>query len=722
MKKVININFQGTIVPIEESAYDLLQQYTESLRSYFAEEEGKDEIINDIESRISELFQVRLKNGATCITDEDVNAIIDNMGRPADFEKEEGASKESEEKTTSSHQQQQHWTSGSKRLYRDENNKILGGVCSGIGVYLGIDPWIVRIIFIFSGIGFLAYLILWIFLPTHFSLSPTGSHKKLYRNPDDKIVGGVCSGIGSYFDINPWLPRMLFLLPFIIFVFRWHNFVGFSFPDFIRFTFSPGTLLLYIILWLVIPEAKTTSEKLEMKGEKINLDSIKESVAREMKGVSERVGKMGMEAGEFMKNKGPEMGKDFGNAVNRGSAAIGRIIILLIKIFLYMILACVAFAIIVAVFSVAFVAIGIFPLKDFVLSDGWQSLIAWLTLIFFIGVPVVGIITYIIRKIARVKSTNKTIRYAFVGLWVFGWICFFALISLVGRDFRSVSSINEQTVALINPTTPFLEIKPVNSRDFRWRGWFRIEPYASYGFADDTALIGNVSLRIIQSPNDSFHITYIKLSNGPSRNNADNLASLINFQGFQKDSTLYLDNGITINKTDKFRNQQIVVSIAVPIGHRVKINNSFGYRNRVSIGWGDMDDRYWGRLGTSDYDFAYGEEYIMKTDGLHNIHGDWNEENNDEDDDSNAPYQYKNSIKIDSIKKQHEEQINNLREKIDSAKDAQKKELEYLQDSLKNQRNEIDKKLKTLESKTAFVAPLPQVMNSKLICPFLSYI
>lgn len=543
MKKVININFQGTIVPIEESAYELLQQYTESLRSYFAEEEGKDEIINDIESRISELFQVKLKNGATCITDDDVNAIIDNMGRPADFEKEEGATKESEEKSASAHQQQQHWTTGSKRLYRDENNKILGGVCSGIGTYLSIDPWIVRIIFIFSGIGFLAYLILWIFLPTNFSLSPTGSHKKLYRNPDDKIVGGVCSGIGSYFDINPWLPRMLFLLPFIIFVFRWHNFVGFSFPDFIRFTFSPGTLLLYIILWLVIPEAKTTSEKLEMKGEKINLDSIKESVAREMKGVSERVGKMGMEAGEFMKNKGPEMGKDFGSAVNRGSAAIGRIIILLIKIFLYIILACVAFAIIVAVFSVAFVAIGLFPLKDFVLSDGWQSLLAWLTLLFFIGVPVVGIITYIIRKIARIKSSNKTIRYAFVGLWVFGWICFFALISLVGRDFRSVNAINEQSVTLTNPTTPYLEIKPVNSKDFRWRSWFRFEPYASYGFADDTALIGNVALRIIQSPNDSFHITYIKLSNGLTRQNADKLASLINFQGYQKDSTLYLDNG-----------------------------------------------------------------------------------------------------------------------------------------------------------------------------------
>ena len=85
MKKVININFQGRVVPIEETSYDLLKQYTDSLRIYFANEEGRDEIINDIESRIGELFQERIKNGATCITDDDVNGIINNIGRPQDL-------------------------------------------------------------------------------------------------------------------------------------------------------------------------------------------------------------------------------------------------------------------------------------------------------------------------------------------------------------------------------------------------------------------------------------------------------------------------------------------------------------------------------------------------------------------------------------------------------------------------------------------------------------
>src|ERR1700712_4169251 len=86
MKKVININFQGRVVPIEESAYEMLQLYIASLRTYFINEDGRDEIVNDIESRVGELFDDRLKKGANCISDADMEAVMNNMGRPSDFE------------------------------------------------------------------------------------------------------------------------------------------------------------------------------------------------------------------------------------------------------------------------------------------------------------------------------------------------------------------------------------------------------------------------------------------------------------------------------------------------------------------------------------------------------------------------------------------------------------------------------------------------------------
>ena len=88
MKKIININFHSRVIPIEESAYESLQQYIESLRRYFANEEGREEIISDIENRFAELFSEILKKGAPCVTDEDVANVIASMGRPEEFEGE----------------------------------------------------------------------------------------------------------------------------------------------------------------------------------------------------------------------------------------------------------------------------------------------------------------------------------------------------------------------------------------------------------------------------------------------------------------------------------------------------------------------------------------------------------------------------------------------------------------------------------------------------------
>ncbi|HPD86354.1 MAG TPA: PspC family transcriptional regulator, partial [Proteiniphilum sp.] len=94
MKKVININFQGQVIAIEETAYEMLKQYIERLTRFFAREEGGDEIVNDIECRIAELFGNRLKHGINCITDEDVASIITSIGQPEDFDSdyEEAAS------------------------------------------------------------------------------------------------------------------------------------------------------------------------------------------------------------------------------------------------------------------------------------------------------------------------------------------------------------------------------------------------------------------------------------------------------------------------------------------------------------------------------------------------------------------------------------------------------------------------------------------------------
>ncbi len=721
MKKVININFQGTVVPIEESSYELLQQYIESLRRYFANEEGKDEIINDIESRISELFQERLKAGTTCITDDDVNAIIKNMGRPQDFEEadeqEKTGAKESGEakKPETLFNTDFNWKG--KKLYRDENHKILGGVCSGVAAYFGIDPVIVRILFIlfaFTGFGVLLYLLLWIFVPGS-NLIENGVRKRLYRNPDGKIIGGVCSGLGSYFNINPWIPRVLFLIPFISFIFRWGHWGMIGYPHFLSFSFSPGAFIIYIILWLVVPEASTTSEKLEMKGEKVDLNSIKKSVLQEMRGVSERVGKLGMEAGAIAKEKGPEIGQQIHQAASHTGSALGKIIVTLLKIVMYFILGCIALSLVVALFGIAIAAIGIFPLKDFVLNNGWQTVFAWGTLIFFIGVPVVGVITFIIRRIARVKSRNNFMGWSFGGLWVLGWVFFMLLLSSVARDFKGISSMNETQVALSNPNVKSLEVKPFQNADFRRNNWFNLEPFNTYGIADDTALIGNVKIRITKSPNDSFQVTVMKLANGRTRRYADTLAALIPFNVSQQDSVLMLDRAITINTTDKFRNQNVEVTIAVPVGHFIQVDKMFNYQNlRVTFNsvW---TNRFWYYFNNgNDYDFKYGVKYVMKDDGLYTLEGKpssksngWNDNSADNpvteeyDTENSGSYRYNSRSKIDSLKNVQEKQIQKMQASVDSLKAAREKEVNRIKDSLQKAKEEIDRKIETLNKGTA---------------------
>ena len=284
MKKVININFHSRVIPIEESAYDILKQYSESLRKYFANEEGRDEIINDIESRIAELFSELLKKGVNCITDADVTAIIDSMGRPEDFEAADAdsgmnTSSSAQQKTNNSQQEQQktysYATTGSRgRLYRNADDKILGGVCSGLANYLGIDPVIMRIVFVLLfGALIWVYVLLWIIVPSQ-SLQSNVT-KRLFRSADDKVIGGVAGGLGAYFNIQTWIfHSLIFALPFVLGlasgVFHWAFWnwdYGFG-PRFISGGLGSTLILTYIILWIAVPVATTAADKLEMRGEK----------------------------------------------------------------------------------------------------------------------------------------------------------------------------------------------------------------------------------------------------------------------------------------------------------------------------------------------------------------------------------------------------------------------------------------------------------------------
>jgi phage shock protein PspC (stress-responsive transcriptional regulator) len=731
MKQVININFHGRVVPIEVTAFDTLKAYTDSLRRYFANEEGRDEIINDIESRIAELFEQRLKSGATCITDSDVEAIIKSIGRPEDFEEAEGGNmgestthNGSSSQSTGTGQQGTSSGTGSKRLYRDEHNKVLGGVCAGIANYFNLDPVITRIIFVIlvfaGGLGILPYLIMWVAVPSSASAEIGGSRKKFFRDPDDKIIAGVCSGIGHYFGINPWIPRVLFLLPFVSILFTWNHWGFYDFPSFLRFSFSPASTIVYIILWLAVPEAITTTEKLEMKGEKVDMNSIKNSVMEEMKGLSQRAEKLGSELKNTVEEKSKTVASDVNRMARRTGTSFGDIIALFIKGLGYLITAFVCFIVVIGLFSLGIGAIGLFPLKDFILRDGWQNVFAWGTLLFFIAIPIIGIITWVIRRIARIKSNSKMVRWSFLSMWVIGIICFGGLLISLAKDFRypSKERDNLQEIVLSNPTVNKLELTTniPFERSYQNR-WFRMEPFE--GFLDgDTAYVRNVSVLILPSRTDSFNVVVTKTAHGSTREAAIAAASKIPFNVTQLDSILLLERGIAINTTDKFRNQHVTITVYVPIGKKIKVNRNVGWNREVWFHGPFGDSRYWDDNDENIYynqRWEFNIEYTMTEKGLRSNSGQYvNERKNGrrrtvttyEYSDNNNSYRYSDTTTDKPTR-------------VDSLKEKAKVEAERYKDSLEKVREKIDRQLEKI-NKEENNSPVPTASNGAVLFSPLS--
>lgn len=213
MKKTLTVNISGIVFHIDEDAYSKLERYLTSIRKHFNKDEGCDEIISGIEGRIAEMFQERTKDHRQVVTLEDVNEVIRQLGEPEEI-------------------------SGGKDR-EDENRQTYE------------EPETVK------------------------------GPKRLYRDPDNKYIGGVCGGMGAFFQIDPTWIRLLFILAI---------FAGFG-------------LLLYIILWIVIPKARTTADRLEMRGEKVNLSNIERSIKEDLQDIKKNLQDLSEDTKDVFKKK-----------------------------------------------------------------------------------------------------------------------------------------------------------------------------------------------------------------------------------------------------------------------------------------------------------------------------------------------------------------------------------------------------------------------------------
>lgn len=636
MKKVININFQGRVIPIEEPAYEELRNYTESLRRHFAQEEGRDEIINDIENRIAELFTENLrKTGAGCITEADLQQVITSIGRPEDFDKDDAPTEPGVTSTREARSEKPSNPDPEPRgsFYRNNNDKVLGGVCSGLAHHLRIDPTFVRIVFAIItfggfGAGILLYTVLWIVLPAK-DLT-VNIRRRLFRNTDQKFIGGVCSGLASYFNIAVWIPRVLFLSPFLLGLFA--GILSDSWlPEIISIPFSSTLFLAYVILWFIIPEALTATEKLQMRGEKIDLESIRNTVQEELGGLKDKAQKISPDVEARMQQWGQEVEKSaerisakVGPAASRVGNGIGRAIGILFKVFFLFIGSIVAFALLMILVALLIAFAVVWPLSDFLLHGVWQNLTGAGTVLLFFAIPFVAIVVWLIRRIIGIKSKHHYLGWIFAGLWTIGWICLFSFASLKGKDFSRSGEV-ENTIPIQQPTGGRMRIElgktPGKYHPVQWINDGDAE-VPLLNDTEDSLLLNTVNIRIARSPDSLYHLRMIRRSRGSSNGLAEELADGISFPIDQQDSILRLPKGFPIAQTDGFHNQQVILILQVPDGKSIYIDDAvdwFGYFNMDGNSSG-INIRYRREYGTENFNWKHGVWYIMRPDGLEKMY------------------------------------------------------------------------------------------------------
>jgi len=218
MKKVVKVSIGNLAFTIDEDGYELLKAYLGELNAHYRSKQNGDEIIEGIEERMAELFMEKTDKDAV-VSMAVVKEVINILGRPEIIDEETGATE------PAGYEQAQ------ERATR---------------------------------------------------LTP----KRVYRDPDHKVLGGVCSGLATYFNIDRILVRIIFFVCFL----------GFSA---VGFHFGGGSfwVLLYIVLWIVIPEAKTVEQRCAMHGESPDLSHIQKRVEDGVSQVGSGLRRAGAQSG-----------------------------------------------------------------------------------------------------------------------------------------------------------------------------------------------------------------------------------------------------------------------------------------------------------------------------------------------------------------------------------------------------------------------------------------
>ena len=483
MNKTVNINLGGLLFHIDEDAHQKLSRYFDAIKKSLSKSSGQDEIIKDIEIRVSELLTEKRKTENNVVSLKEVDEVIAIMGQPEDYRIDDD--------TTDANSTYHTTSSNTKKLYRDKENGMIGGVLAGLGHYFGID--------------------------------------------------------------KVWL-RVLFLLLII---------------------FGGTGVFAYIILWIVMPEAKTTSEKLEMTGEPVTITSIEKKIREEFDTLSDSFKKVDYDKfGNQAKSVAEKAGSSFGDFIIAVFKAFSK----LLGVFLIIIGLLILTLLLIGIFTLGSSTYIDLPWQEFIEAGNFTNYPVWtfgLLMFFSVGIPFFFLTVLGFKLLSpTMKSMGNIAKYTLLAIWLIAISIAIAIGINQSTAFDFDGRVLQKETLNLKPTdTLLIQFKhndyfanSINEQDD-----FKITPDS---LGNNVIYSNNVSFKIVKTNEKLGYIKIEKEASGKSlfeaKERAENIKYSFQFIGNQ----LIFENYLITDLKQKFRNQKIEITLYLVKGTLFKVDSS----------------------------------------------------------------------------------------------------------------------------------------------------
>ena len=499
MNKTININLGGFFFHIDEIAYQKLKRYLEAIgRSLSDDPQGKNEIISDIEARISELLSERITDARQVINENDIEEVIAIMGQPEDYAEAEES--------------------------YNENS-------------------------------------------SYNSRTRNKSSKKLFRDGDDKFLGGVCSGIAHYFNVDVIWIRIAFIV-------------------LVASGFSP---LAYVILWFLLPEAKTTSEKLQMEGEAVNIDNIEKKIRNEFESISSKLkdgasdltDKISSADYDKLREKTKSGFHDFIDTIGSILLTLFKVLGKFIGILLIFIAGITLISLLLGAFSVGsleFLNIDneLVHYPPFFYDATIPKWLLSISLFVLVGIPFIVLFILGLRILSpNVKKLSTPAILTLLGVWLVSLLA----VAFSGIEYATTHAYNGTNVSKQSITyskTEPLKIRVVNDDNIYYNHNLRNRNNSVSVVVNDTEMkySNDINIDVRKSETGNAYVEIKKTSKGKKRNNANDNAEAIEYKFKSANNTIVFDAFFLSEYKNIWKDEEIKATVFIPEGTTVYFENS----------------------------------------------------------------------------------------------------------------------------------------------------